>query len=109
MSATPNTWSDNPGRRTRADFDRDVEALEKEWATNPRWKGIERSYSAADVIALRGAMPVRHTLAEYGAANLWTLMNAGGDGYVNALGALTGGQAVQMVKPGLKAIYVSGC
>ncbi len=107
MSANPNTWSGTHGRRSRADFDRDVEALEKEWATNPRWKGIERSYSAADVVALRGSMPVRHTLAEYGAEQLWSMLNGGVD-YVNALGALTGGQAVQMVKAGLKAIYVSG-
>jgi isocitrate lyase len=107
MSANPNTWSDVHGRRTRADFDRDVEALEREWATNPRWAGIERSYSAADVVALRGSLPVRHTIAEYGAEQLWELLNGGVD-YVNALGALTGGQAVQMVKAGLKAIYVSG-
>jgi isocitrate lyase len=106
MTATPNTWSDTHGRRSRADFDRDVEALEKEWATSPRWKGIERTYTAADVVALRGSLPLRHTLAEYGAEKLWSLMN--GPDYVNALGALTGGQAVQMVKAGLKAIYVSG-
>ncbi len=107
MSANPNTWSDTHGRRTRADFDRDVEALEREWATNPRWKGVERTYSAADVVALRGSLPQRYTLAECGAEKLWSLMNGGVD-YVNALGALTGGQAVQMVKAGLKAIYVSG-
>ena len=108
MSANPNTWSGTHGRRSRSDFDRDVEALEKDWATNPRWKGVERSYSAADVVALRGSMPVRHTLAEYGAERLWDLLNRGEADYVNALGALTGGQAVQMVKAGLKAIYVSG-
>ncbi|MCW2927445.1 MAG: isocitrate lyase [Thermoleophilia bacterium] len=107
MSATPNTWSETSGRRSRADVDRDVEALEKEWAENPRWKGVERSYSAGDVVALRGSMPVRHTLAEYGAERLWSLLQ-GEVEYVHALGALTGGQAVQMVKAGLKAIYVSG-
>lgn len=106
MTATPNTWSEPQGRRTRADFDRDVEALEREWAENPRWKGIERSYSAADVVALRGSLPLRHTLAEHGSQRLWELLN--GPDYVAALGAMTGGQAVQMVKAGLKAIYVSG-
>ncbi|MCW2924786.1 MAG: aceA [Thermoleophilia bacterium] len=108
MTEQPNTWSGQHGRRSRADFDRDVEALEQEWATNPRWKGIERSYSAADVVALRGSLPLRHTFAEHGAEQLWSLLNRGEADYVNALGALTGGQAVQMVKAGLKAIYVSG-
>jgi len=106
MTASPNTWSDQHGRRTRSDFDRDVEALERDWAENPRWKGIKRNYSAADVVALRGSLPVRHTLAEYGAQKLWDAIN--GPTHVHALGALTGGQAVQMVKAGLKAIYVSG-
>ncbi len=106
MTATPNTWSGAAGPRSRADFDRDVEALERDWAENPRWKGIERSYSAADVVALRGSLPLRHTLAEYGAQRLWAMLN--GPDYVRALGAMTGGQAVQMVKAGLKAIYVSG-
>jgi len=106
MSTSPNTWSGTHGRRTRADFNRDVEALEREWAENPRWAGIERSYSAADVVALRGSLPLRHTLAEYGAERLWEMLNS--PDYVHALGAMTGGQAVQMVKAGLSAIYVSG-
>jgi isocitrate lyase len=101
-----NTWADQHGQRRRADFDRDVEALEREWAENPRWKGVTRPYSAADVVSLRGSLPVRHTLAEHGAERLWELMHA--DEHVAALGAMTGGQAVQMVKAGLKAIYVSG-
>ncbi|MEO6867352.1 MAG: isocitrate lyase [Gaiellales bacterium] len=106
MTANPNTWSNTHGRRTSADTDRDVEMLEREWAENPRWKGIERTYTAADVVALRGSLPLRHTLAEYGSERLWEMLN--GPDYVNALGAMTGGQAVQMVKAGLKAIYVSG-
>ncbi|MCW2960458.1 MAG: isocitrate lyase [Thermoleophilia bacterium] len=101
-----NTWAGTNGRRSRAQFDRDVELLEQEWAENPRWAGIERTYSAADVVALRGSLPLRHTLAEYGSETLWKLLN--GPDYVNSLGAMTGGQAVQMVKAGLKAIYVSG-
>lgn len=103
---TPNSWSGTQGRRSHSDFDKDVEALEKEWAENPRWKGIKRNHSAADVVALRGSLPLRHTLAEYGAQKLWAQLK--GDTAVRALGALTGGQAVQMVKAGLQAIYVSG-
>jgi isocitrate lyase len=81
-------------------------ALEKEWAENPRWKGIKRGYSAADVVRLRGSMPVEHTLAKRGAEKLWTLINT--EPFVNSLGALTGNQAMQQVKAGLKAIYLSG-
>ena len=106
MTSKPNIWADTHGQRRRADFDRDVEALEREWAENPRWTGIERPYTAADVVALRGSLPLRHTLAEHGAERLWDLLH--GDRHVHALGAMTGGQAVQMVKAGLKAIYVSG-
>ncbi len=71
-----------------------------------RWTGIVRDYTPADVENLRGSMRIRHTLAEEGAKRLWDLVS--GDGYVNALGALTGGQAVQQVKAGLQAIYLSG-
>ena len=80
--------------------------LERDWQTNPRWAGIERPYGVADVERLRGSVSVRHTLAELGAERLWKLIN--GPDYVNALGALTGNQAMQQVKAGLKAIYVSG-
>ncbi len=80
--------------------------LAHDWATNPRWKGIRRDYSAEDVMRLRGSVPVEYTLARMGADRLWSLMNA--QPYINALGALTGGQAVQMVKAGLQAIYLSG-
>mgnify|MGYP001365059362 CR=1 FL=1 len=81
-------------------------ALQKEWETNPRWKGIERPYSAEDVIRLRGSIDIDYTFAERGAKKLWDLIN--NEDYVNALGALTGNQAVQQVKAGLKAIYLSG-
>jgi isocitrate lyase len=83
-----------------------VAALEKDWATNPRWKGIQRGYSAADVVRLRGSMPIEHTLAKRGAEKLWNLLNT--EPFVNSLGALTGNQAMQQVKAGLKAIYLSG-
>src|SRR5688572_7873008 len=83
-----------------------IAALEKDWATNPRWKGIKRGYSAADVVRLRGSFPIEHTLARRGAEKLWELVN--NEPYVNCLGALTGGQAMQQVKAGVKAIYLSG-
>lgn len=83
-----------------------VAALEREWATNPRWAGVERPYSAADVVRLRGSFQVEYTLARRAAEKLWHLLHT--EDYVAALGALTGNQAVQMVKAGLKAIYLSG-
>jgi len=83
-----------------------VAQLEKDWATNPRWKGIKRGYSAADVVRLRGSFQVEHTLARRGAEKLWDLLHD--EPYVNCLGALTGGQAMQQVKAGVKAIYLSG-
>ena len=86
--------------------DQQAAALEKDWATNPRWKGIKRSYSAADVVRLRGSIPIEHTLAKRGAEKLWNLVNT--EPFVNTLGALTGNQAMQQVKAGLKAIYLSG-
>jgi isocitrate lyase len=86
--------------------DQQAAALEKDWATNPRWKGIKRSYVAADVVRLRGSIPIEHTLARRGAEKLWNLVNT--EPFVNTLGALTGNQAMQQVKAGLKAIYLSG-
>jgi isocitrate lyase len=83
-----------------------IAAIEKDWAENPRWKGIKRSYSAADVVRLRGSVQVQHTLAQRGAEKLWKLVNT--EPFVNTLGALTGNQALQQVKAGLKAIYLSG-
>jgi isocitrate lyase len=86
--------------------DQQIAALEKDWATNPRWKGVKRSYSAADVVRLRGSIQPEHTLARRGAEKLWSLVNT--EPFVNTLGALTGNQALQQVKAGLKAIYLSG-
>ncbi len=86
--------------------DQQIAALEKDWAENPRWKGVKRSYSAADVVRLRGSVKVEHTLATRGAEKLWNLVNT--EPFVNTLGALTGNQALQQVKAGLKAIYLSG-
>jgi isocitrate lyase len=80
--------------------------LETQWAQDERWAGISRPYGAEDVVRLRGSVVPECTLARLGAERLWRLLTEGG--YVNALGALTGGQAVQMVKAGLKAIYLSG-
>jgi isocitrate lyase len=87
-------------------LDRQAAALHQEWATDPRWAGIERTYSAADVIRLRGSVQEEQTLARLGAQRLWSLLQD--DGYVNSLGAVTGNQAVQQVKAGLRAIYLSG-
>jgi isocitrate lyase len=80
--------------------------LTRAWAGDPRWLGVRRSYTAQDVVKLRGSVQERHTLAERGAQRLWDLLHD--EDYINALGALTGGQAVQMVRAGLKAIYLSG-
>ena len=80
--------------------------LERTWATDARWHGVTRPYSGADVLRLRGSVAVAHTLAERGAGKLWRLLDD--EPYVAALGALAGGQAVQQVKAGLKAIYLSG-
>ena len=82
------------------------DCLNFDWATNPRWKGVERPYTAEDVLRLRGSIHIEHTLARMGAERLWELLHSGE--YVNALGAMTGNQAVQQVQAGLKAIYVSG-
>ena len=87
---------------------RELEAqkLQKEWADNARWRGIKRGYSAEDVVRLRGSIHVEHTLAKRGAEKLWRLIND--EPFINSLGALTGNQAMQQVKAGLKAIYLSG-
>ncbi|KTA94368.1 isocitrate lyase [Aeromonas salmonicida subsp. smithia] len=86
-----------------------IQAIEKDWAENPRWKGIKRGYSAEDVVNLRGSLQPVHTLAQRGADKLWELIHGSAKkGYVNCLGALTGGQAVQQAKAGIEAIYLSG-
>jgi isocitrate lyase len=87
-------------------IEREAAALERAWETEPRWNGVERPYSAEDVVRLRGAFRVEHSTARAGAERLWDLMET--EDYVRALGAMTGGQAVEMVKAGLKAIYLSG-
>ncbi|QUQ66997.1 isocitrate lyase [Kutzneria sp. CA-103260] len=83
-----------------------AQEIAKQWATDPRWNGVERTYSAEDVVRLRGTVQEAHTLADRGARRLWDLMRT--EDYVHALGALTGNQAVQQVRAGLKAIYLSG-
>jgi isocitrate lyase len=80
--------------------------LQTEWQEDPRWAGTERTYTAEDVIRLRGSVQEEHTLARLGAQRLWSLLQS--EDYVNSLGALTGNQAVQQVRAGLKAIYLSG-
>jgi isocitrate lyase len=83
-----------------------AEQLRLDWQNNPRWKGVTRSYKAEDVVRLRGTVAVEHSLARLGAEKLWRYLQT--EDFVNALGALTGNQAMQQVKAGLKAIYLSG-
>ena len=83
-----------------------AQALQKDWQNNSRWKGITRTYKAEDVVRLQGSVQVEQTLARLGAEKLWKLVST--EPYVSSLGALTGGQAMQQVKAGIKAIYLSG-
>src|SRR5678809_287801 len=83
-----------------------VEQIKLDWANNPRWNGVKRNYTAEDVVRLRGTVHVEHSLARIGAEKLWGYLHK--EPFVNALGALTGNQAMQQVKAGLKAIYLSG-
>jgi isocitrate lyase len=83
-----------------------ADQIRQDWQSNPRWQGIKRPYKAEDVIRLRGSVHIEHSLARMGAEKLWKLVNE--QPYVNCLGALTGGQAMQQVKAGVKAIYLSG-
>jgi len=83
-----------------------IQQLEQDWKDNPRWKGVKRGYGAADVVKLRGSVQVEHTLAKRGAEKLWRMVNE--RPFVNSLGAMTGNQAVQQVKAGVPAIYLSG-
>ena len=85
----------------------DPESLKNDWNTNPRWEGISRSYTAEDVVSIRNSVDIKHTLAENGSKKLFENLNKK-DEWISALGALSGNQAVQMVKAGLKAIYLSG-
>jgi len=84
----------------------EVKELDDRWATDPRWNGIKRDYSAKDVVKLRGSVMIEHTLAKRGAERLWRQLNE--EGFIRTFGALTGAQAVNMVKAGLQALYLSG-
>ena len=86
-----------------------VKQLEDDWANNERWKGVTRTYTAEDVVRLRGSVQPEYTYAKRGAQKLWELVNGSSKkGYVNCMGALTGGQAMQQAKAGVEAIYLSG-
>jgi isocitrate lyase len=118
MSANGNGNGKQPSRKQRhlesglsdkerlAQYALAQDVLNHDWATNPRWRGVARPYTAEDVLRLRGSIHIEHTLARLGAERLWELLHS--DEYVNALGAMTGNQAVQQVQAGLKAVYVSG-
>ena len=86
--------------------EKEIAAIKKDWAENARWKGVKRGYTAEDVVKLRGSVKIEHTLANMGAQKLWKLCNE--RPFVNSLGALTGNQAVQQVRAGVPAIYLSG-
>ncbi len=86
--------------------DQAIAEIRKDWKSNPRWKAVQRTYSAEDVFRLRGTIHIEYSLARRGAEKLWNLVNQ--EDFVNALGALTGNQAMQQVRAGLKAIYLSG-
>ncbi len=113
-SVTENPTGSSQSRPSQRNFQLGLEIqlkqtiaqLKKDWAENPRWNGITRPYSAEDVDRLRGTVHIEHSLARRGAEKLWTLVNE--EPFINALGALTGNQAMQQVKAGLKAIYLSG-
>ncbi|AFV75198.1 isocitrate lyase [Thermus oshimai JL-2] len=88
------------------EMQKEAEALKKEWAENPRWKGVRRDYTAEDVVRLRPSVQVEYTLAKRGAEKLWQLLHE--RPYVHTFGAYTGAMAVEMVRAGLEAIYLSG-
>src|SRR5690606_10180359 len=83
-----------------------IRALQRQWAEDERWQGVKRGYSAEEVLRLQGSVVPEHTLARQGAEKLWKQLHEAP--FINALGALTGNQAMQQVKAGLKAIYLSG-
>ena len=86
-----------------------IKSLQQDWAENPRWKDVERGYTAADVVRLRGSVQPEHTYARNGAEKLWRLVRGEAKkGYVNCMGAITAGQAMQQAKAGVEAIYLSG-
>ena len=90
----------------QTDIEARAEEIRREWENDPRWNGISRDYSAEDVVRLQGSFVEQHSLADAMSRKLWNLLNT--EDYINALGAISGGQAVQMVKAGLQAIYLSG-
>jgi isocitrate lyase len=94
------------GKDPKAEIHDAARELQRDWETNPRWNGLKRDYTAEDVVRLRGSIPVEHTIARYGSERLWYLLQ--NEEWVGALGCLTGMQAVQAVKAGLKAVYLSG-
>jgi isocitrate lyase len=89
-----------------SDSAQQVKDLEEQWATDPRWKGVKRDYTAQDVVKLRGSVMIEHTLARRGSERLWRQLHE--EGYIRTFGALTGAQAVNMIKAGLQALYLSG-
>lgn len=101
IQATPASQPLRPGDQTET-----ADEIRAAWENDPRWDGIERTYTAEDVVRLRGSVREESTLARRGAENLWNLLHT--EEYIRALGAYTGGQAVQQVRAGLKAIYLSG-
>ena len=100
MASTPEGTMEKKDRSWQA------YAIQQDWSDNPRWKGIKRGYTAADVVKLRGSLQEAHTLAHRGANRLWNALQT--EPYVNSLGAMTGMQALQQAKAGLQAIYLSG-
>jgi isocitrate lyase len=106
MSVSKTTEERSVGTSTASIQQAQADELTKAWESDPRWAGVTRGHTAADVVRLRGSVQEEHTLARRGAEKLWDLINS--EDYVNALGAMTGGQAVQQVRAGLKAIYLSG-
>ncbi|HEV3512475.1 MAG TPA: isocitrate lyase [Candidatus Sulfotelmatobacter sp.] len=108
QTSTHNSHSEHPlsEQERSSQYALAAVAMAHDWKSNPRWKGVLRPYTAEDVLRLRGSIHIEHTLARMGAERLWELLN--NEPYINALGAMSGNQAVQQVQAGLKAIYVSG-
>ena len=102
----PHPSPTSPAERGPGAFETAAAELGAAWESDPRWAGVRRPYTPADVLRLRGSLRIEHTLARLGAQRLWELLHT--EDYVAALGAMTGGQAVEMVKAGLQAIYLSG-
>jgi isocitrate lyase len=106
LEGTPQAGTSTNGHRGTSGLQEQAARLRREWETSPRWLGIERTYTAEDVLRLRGSVQEEHTLARLGAERLWQLLHE--RDFVPSLGAMTGNQAVQQVRAGLEAIYLSG-